>query len=178
MTGLSINAAVKTFFDPSKATTLVERQEQKRLMHAANYVKRTAQNSIKEKRKKVKELTDDERTEYRRAAYVAKVTGEPKPKLPRSKVASSPGSAPHSQTGLLKRFLFASYDPRRRAAVIGPAKLNKPHAQPRTLELGGNTEVGRGSKARRVRVAPRPYMNPALVKSRPRLLSLFAQSVN
>jgi len=177
MTGLTIKAAVKTFFDPSKAVTLAERQEQKRLMYAANYVKRVAQNSIKERRKKVKDLTDKEREEYRRAAYVAKVTGQPKPKLPRSKDASPPGSAFYSQTGLLKRFLFASYDPATRSAVIGPAKLNKPGLQPRTLELGGSSEIRTRNKRRQVHIAPRPYMNPALTRSQPKLLSLFANSV-
>jgi hypothetical protein len=64
------------------------------------------------------------------------------------KKASSPGDPPSNHTGLLKRFIFYSYDRSRRSVLIGPVKLNatsglnlgaKGHTIPQTLEYGGPT---------------------------------------
>lgn len=68
------------------------------------------------------------------------------------KAPSSPGQPPSSHTGLLRRFIFFSYDPARRAVLIGPTKLGKSGDQPHALEFG------------RGRLVPRPYMRPAFAR--------------
>ena len=102
--------------------------------------------------------------------------------LRRRKGTSPPGQPPHSHVGLLKRFLFFAYEPASESVVIGPAKLNKPTDAPRALEHGGQTVVYRRRRGRlvrrRVTIAARPFMGPALEKERPRLPKLWAGSVH
>ena len=51
------------------------------------------------------------------------------------KKPSEPGQPPSSHTGLLRRFIFFSYEPRQRSVVIGPARLNKTGDAPRAMKL-------------------------------------------
>lgn len=46
---------------------------------------------------------------------------------------------PHSHTGLLRDFIYYTYDRKRRTVVIGPVRIRSPNAPdiPRKLELGG-----------------------------------------
>jgi len=66
--------------------------------------------------------------------------------------------------------------------VIGPVGFKKsdPPA-PSVLEHGGDTVVlrRRGGKltSRKVKIAPRPYMAPALEKERPKLPLLWRNSI-
>ena len=107
---------------------------------------------------------------------------------------SAPGRPPHSHTGLLKRFIFFSYDPGSRSVVIGPARLNG-YGQgeaPALLEYGGRTtwshlkQVGwygssRAPKYERVQasvyVRPRPYMGPAFEKEKAKLPEIWRNSI-
>lgn len=95
--------------------------------------------------------------------------------------SAPPGQPPHSHTGLLKRFIFFGYDPSTESVVVGPARINRTTDAPHTLEFGGTTTVERGRKGkirkRKVRVAPRPFMGPALEKERPNLPKTWANSV-
>jgi len=97
------------------------------------------------------------------------------------KDAAPPGQPPHSHTGLLKRFIFFGYDPTTESVVVGPARINRTTDAPHTLEFGGTTKVERRRKgkvrARKVRIAPRPFMGPALEKERPNLPKPWANSV-
>lgn len=103
------------------------------------------------------------------------------------KKMSAPGQPPSSHAGLLKRFLFFSYDPRTAGVVIGPERLNATIGDaPHALEYGGPSRVtsaGRASRGRKktvVRTAnirPRPYMRPALAKELPKLPAMWAGSV-
>ena len=99
---------------------------------------------------------------------------------------SRPGSPPHAVTGLLKRFLFFSWDSSSQSMVIGPAGFKKDTGAPRILEEGGDTtaHVFYGSKAggykfkeKRIHVAPRPYMAPAFKTSQTKLPEFWAKSV-
>lgn len=74
---------------------------------------------------------------------------------------SEPGRPPSSHTGLLKQFIYFSYDPAARSVVIGPAKLNRPGEAPRLLEEGGATNLRLRGRTFRAVYAPRPYMQPA-----------------
>jgi hypothetical protein len=96
------------------------------------------------------------------------------------KGVSLPGGPPHSHVGLLRRFLFFSYDPDNKSVVIGPAKISgtvDPDALP-ALEYGGSstTEDRRGRK-QRIAVKARPFMGPAFEAERPGLPAMWRDSV-
>ncbi len=94
------------------------------------------------------------------------------------KRASLPGQPPSSHTGLLKRFLFYSYDDSRRSVVIGPAKLNaKNTGAPEVLEYGGSTMLKIGKEKKQIQIASRPYMNPAFEKTKTQLPHLWRNSI-
>lgn len=96
------------------------------------------------------------------------------------KGTSKPGSPPHSHVGLLRKFILFGYDRQSESVIIGPVGFRKSTA-PRVLEQGGTTTVMRRRRGkrteRRVRVAARPYMNPALEKERPKLPEFWRNSV-
>ncbi len=97
------------------------------------------------------------------------------------KGSAPPGSPPHSHVGLLRNFIFFGYDRASDSVVVGPAKLNKPNEAPHVLEHGGVTTATRFARGRlrkrRVRVAARPFMGPALEKERPKLPPLWRGSI-
>ena len=118
------------------------------------------------------------------------------------KGTSAPGNPPFSHTGLLKKFLFFSWDPAQRSVVIGPARLNGRGrgygAAPAILEYGGTTERSFLNasvewrkktvvewrkktvvewRKKTVRVRPRPYMAPAFERAKARLPDMWAGSV-
>jgi hypothetical protein len=94
------------------------------------------------------------------------------------KRSSLPGQPPSSHTGLLKRFLFYSYDDSRKSVVIGPAKLNaKKGYVPEVLEYGGTTLLEIGKEKKKVQIASRPYMNPAFEKTKTQLPQLWRNSI-
>lgn len=121
----------------------------------------------------------------------------------RRKGVSPPGGPPYSHVGLLKQFLFFSYDTGSRSVVIGPARLGgtaDPEA-PGRLEYGGTmqgngrvifvtNEVGRDKKGKftsrgktrvelngTIRYKPRPFMGPALQQVLPGLPAMWKDSV-
>ena len=95
---------------------------------------------------------------------------------------SAPGQPPSSHTGLLRKLIFFGYDAARKTVVVGPMRLNqKIGAAPEALEHGGTSTVFSGRRGRRrkrrIRVAARPYMGPAMKKELPKLPKLWADSV-
>lgn len=96
------------------------------------------------------------------------------------KGTSKPGDPPHSHVGLLRRFILFGYDRQSDSVVVGPVGFRQSIA-PRVLERGGTTTVTRRRRGRRterrVRIAARPYMKPALEKERSKLLELWRNSV-
>lgn len=97
----------------------------------------------------------------------------------RRKSVSKPGQAPTSWTGLLKKFLFFSFDRERRSVVIGPVRLNSSDGEaPSLLEHGGaTTQSDRRGRRRRLNYASRPYMGPAFEKEQPKLPEMWRDSV-
>jgi len=99
------------------------------------------------------------------------------------KKPSEPGRPPSSHTGLLKRFIFFGYEPRRRSVVIGPVRLNQMVGDaPAALEHGGTSRVvtgsrRRGRRVRSVTIRPRPFMGPAFEREMPKLPAKWANSV-
>ena len=79
------------------------------------------------------------------------------------------GSSPSSHTGLLRRFIFFGYERSRQTVVVGPMRLNqKAGMAPAAPEHGGTSVLVVGTRRRRrkrrVRIAARPFMGPALAK--------------
>jgi len=95
------------------------------------------------------------------------------------KKASHPGQPPSSHIGLLKKFIFFGYDPRKDSVIIGPVRLTKKGRgeAPSLLEYGGATTLKRDGKRRRARVRRRPFMGPAFEKEEPKLPAMWRDSV-
>jgi len=80
----------------------------------------------------------------------------------RRKRPSMPGESPTNQTGILKKFLFYSWDGATQSVVIGPEKLPGSRSDaPKLLEFG------KGS------FAARPYMRPSLDAAMAKLPELW-----
>jgi len=96
------------------------------------------------------------------------------------KKSAPPGSPPHSHEGSLRRLILFGYDKAADSVVVGPVGFKKSTA-PNVLEYGGDTVVfrRRGGKltSHKVKIAPRPYMAPALEKERPKLPLLWRNSI-
>lgn len=111
--------------------------------------------------------------------FGAAVRGIARARIIQGDGSSRPGESPRSHTGLLKRFIFFSYDRERESVIIGPEKIagragvDVPHV----LEYGGTAIARRGLRTRRFRMKARPYMNPALEKTLPRLPQMWKNSV-
>lgn len=95
------------------------------------------------------------------------------------KRTSAPGSPPSSHTGLLKRFIFFGYDPRKSSVVIGPQRLSQKGRgdAPALLEHGGKTTLKRRGKRVKAKVRQRPFMGPAFEKEQPQLPALWRNSI-
>ena len=112
-------------------------------------------------------------------AYVRRTARQ---SIRKRKKISDPGSPPSSHTGLLKRFIFFGYDPRKRSVVIGPVRLtqNGRGKAPALLEYGGTTTLQRhGNPRKRVRAnfRGRPFMGPAFEKEQPKLPAMWRDSI-
>lgn len=96
------------------------------------------------------------------------------------KGSAPPGKPPHSHEGSLRRLILFGYDRANESVVVGPVGF-KNSVAPRALEHGGTTVVlsrRRGRlQTRKVRIAARPYMAPALERERPKLPLLWRNSV-
>ena len=127
-------------------------------------------------RKKVVDATDraSRRVLSRFGAFVRQ---RARTSIRRRKGTSTPGSPPHSHTGLLRRLIFFGYDTRRRSVVIGPTALNSASEAPELLEHGGTTTLTRGGKRVRARYRPRPFMGPALEAEQPKLPAMWHNSI-
>lgn len=161
MLNLKVKAATKLFFDREKVIAKVGKARARYLNRAGGMVRLTAQYSIRNATQK--------------------------------RVSSRAGETPVSHGDkLLKRNIFYVFDAANEDAMIGPAKLNKPGTAPATLEHGGDamietftwerdaagnvTRRGRTGK-KRIKIAARPFMGPALEKVQPQLSKLWADTV-
>jgi len=106
-----------------------------------------------------------------------------KTSIRKRKKSAPPGSPPHSHEGSLRRLILFGYDKPADSVVVGPVGFKKSttHPAPNVLEYGGDTVVLKRRRgrltARKVKIAPRPYMAPALEKERPRLPLLWRNSI-
>jgi hypothetical protein len=88
--------------------------------------------------------------------------------------ASKPGKPPLSHTGLLRNYIYYSFDPASRSVLVGPVALRaKGKNVPHTLEYSGPARI----KGKNVRIAARPYMGPALKVNQPKMVALWNNGV-
>lgn len=154
------------FFDKRVVMSASERANKRCLSLAGSDVRRIARRSIKP---------------------VRKTRGG---KSRSKNLSSLPGQPPRSHTnGTSKnlRLILYGYVPQRQSVIVGPVKFNNRSGVnvPSVLEHGGRTRVkrfvrvGRKTRVRKAtaRVAPRPYMMPALVKAAPNFAKLWKNTV-
>jgi hypothetical protein len=91
--------------------------------------------------------------------------------------SSLPGKPPSSHVGLLRNLIFFTYDASARSVVIGPVLINRSTGAPEVLEHGGLAKIDDGKRVRRVPIAARPYMGPALQAELPGLPAMWKNSV-
>jgi hypothetical protein len=96
------------------------------------------------------------------------------------KGTAPPGKPPYSHEGSLRKLILFGYDRASDSVVVGPVGFAKSTA-PQALEHGGETVVHtrRSGRlvSRRVKIAARPFMAPALEKERPKLPLLWRNSI-
>ncbi len=177
MIGVSISRAKGLFFDRPAVMAAVNAAARRPLEIAGRNVRTTARRSIRPARQKTAaELTDIERREYERRLRRWQKQGRSGPRPKRPLAPSQPGQPPRSVTGLLRNFLFYVYDPETQSVVIGPARLNGGDGTaPSLLEFGGSARSRRYRAT--VRIAARPYMQPALETERPKLAALWRNAI-
>lgn len=97
---------------------------------------------------------------------------------------SKPGKPPKNQTGLLKDFIFFSYEPENMSVVVGPVHLQSSEGKnvPSVLEYGGISEAIVRDKRKVVsrhkyNLEPRPYMRPAYEQQEDYIQSVWLNSV-
>ncbi len=158
---LKIVEAKEGFFDREAVIKQLDPITRKVLNRFGAYVRITSRGYIKKaRRKSERDLDPQERKRYRRASAIALYYGRAKPLLPFK--PSEEGKPPKTITGLLKKFIFYSYDRTTHSAVIGPALMNSPTGAPAALEFGGTAELTGGpDRGQTIEIKPRPYMKPA-----------------
>jgi len=125
----------KMFFDKPKVAKAMDAATKRALSEMGAFIRRTARTSIR-----------------------------------KSKKTSLPGKPPRSHSGLLKKGIMFSYDAARKSVIIGPelipsARRARPDTTvPNVLEYGGGVTFMRRKRVKRVRIAPRPFMRPAMQK--------------
>ena len=165
--GFKVSEAKERFFDGALIERATDRAELNALFKSANTIKLTAQRSMRKARqRRISELTADELKYYRWQMSRYK-KGERRTKPVRGWVASKPGEAPRRRIGYLREFLFSVFVPETHSAIAGPARLASKKRTaagtvPGTLEKGGTGLIG----TKKVTIAPRPYMRPALAIER------------
>lgn len=166
------------FFDRKKVINAIDRTTRRALSRFGAYVRTRAKQSISSRGRQMRldEMTTQQRRRYHIAVERAKQESRRKPRRPTA--PSAPGKPPRSHTGLLKRFIFFGYEPRRRGVVIGPARLNQKaevdgFTVPELLEEGGDVVVDGAHR----HYAARPFMGPAFRKELPGLPQRWREAV-
>lgn len=100
-----------------------------------------------------------------------------KSSLRKRKKISPAGKPPSIHTNKLKGAMRFAYDESVPSVVIGPELISRSTGAPEVLEKGGMARIDDGKKIRRVPIASRPYMGPALEAELPKLPGMWKGSV-
>ena len=175
MLGFKINEAKSMFFDRPAVIASVGKATVAALAKGGGLIRTIARRSMKRAPKKPK--TQEELQSALNRTSNPKKAARIALQLQRMNSTTDKGP-PHTIMGLLKQFLYFAWDPSNRAEVIGPAKLDTASDNvPLILEEGGTETVKRKSGTVRIKIAPHPYMGPALEEARPQLPAFWANSV-
>lgn len=151
---LTLKAAKEGFFDREKILAAVDRARVRILSKFGAFVRTRAKTSIRKR-----------------------------------KGSSPPAGPPYSHEGSLRRLITFGYDLSTKSAVVGPTLINRPTGAPAILEYGGATDISfqvfrrrsgknvRVTKSRKVKIAQRPFMHPALEAELPKFPELWRDSV-
>jgi phage gpG-like protein len=110
-----------------------------------------------------------ERASYRNLGHAgASIRLTARRSIRRSKNPSKEGKPPHTRKGQLKRSLRYAVDRQRERVLIGP-----------TFTVVGRSAMAHefGGKYKKQRYPARPFMGPALEKSKNRISKLWANSI-
>jgi hypothetical protein len=111
--------------------------------------------------------------------YIRRVAKNSIKKAKSYHAASAVGKPPLSHTGLLKNFIFSSFDKSKDSVVVGPVLLKtKGKNAPHNLEYGGQTTMQRRAKTKQITIRPRPYMRPAMDASQGKIAQIWKNSVS
>lgn len=163
MISLNLKAAMEGFFDREKVLKAAGKARTKVLNESGRIVRKRALASIK-------------------YADLPSLPGRP-PHAHRSRsrtrTSRSTGKTRTRSVSFLKEFLWYKYDFSSQSAVVGPERLSStvdPNSLP-ALERGGTSTILDHGKRRKVNIAARPFMWPALAAERPLLERLWKDSV-
>lgn len=175
-TGSLVNVEMtRWFFDRDLVKRSVDKATREVLGKFGAFVRRKARWSIRTKRKRLRDMTAEERAKFKMINAIRKRKGY-KP-LKRPKVSGSePGQPPANITGLLKAGIFFAYEPTKQNVAIGPVRAGPGTAD--VLEYGGYVRITAGKNTGQLkRVAARPYMRPAFEATLERLPPMWRDSV-
>ena len=173
MFGLTLKEAKKGFFDRAKVQRAADKATRDVLSRFGSFVRETAKRSMRRAPAPYGKVIRD-----RQGKPLRDPSGKIRVRLYFK--YSAPGSPPFYRSGLLKKFIFFSYDTGRKSVVIGPTKLDgwQNSTIPALHEYGG-TVAYTGKKGGRVvkKYPKRPYMQPAFDKELVTLPDLWRGSV-
>lgn len=168
--GVKFDAFKSHFFDRPVVDGL-EKTEKAALNRMGASIRKAVRFSMrKARRKKLSEMSKDERRRFHSRAEYARLHGRPTPKRPY--MPSAPGEPPRTRVGLIKKMVLYAYDPDNKSVVVGPAALPGGTGAPANLEYGATIDTTNG----RVRIAPRPYMQPQLEVFAPQMPRFLAEA--
>ena len=162
----SLDITSETAFTPDPVLKATERIWSRFLFKAAGATATTAKRLLRPaRRKKVGELSDQQRADYREQQKAFRAGKAEKPRLP--KASSAPNESPRLQTkpSPLKTQLRFDVNKATGVAVIGPKRSND--------GIAGDLEFGRGQIKQ-----PRPFMGPAFDKILPELPQYLRRAAN
>lgn len=166
---ITIKAAKQNFFDRPGVQKAMDAATRRNLSKFGSFVRQTARSSIR-KAPQVDIASGQKLRGRRRKGQVTR------------DAISTPGQPPYSHVGLVKKFLFFSYDPARKSVVIGPVLLSsrRPGAPGQGLELlehGGAGTLRTRKGQRRVNYRARPFMGPAFQRELQQLPAIWKDSL-
>jgi hypothetical protein len=171
---LDIRGVKQFFFDKELVLNAVDKAARRSLSRGGSYIRTTAKQSLRYKPVKADSPSGQPPFVHRSERFTRTVTNK------KTGVTKTRATSP------LKELVFFAYDPQRKSVVTGPAVFQqsktKKYRVPGVLEEGGSVTVRRKGRAvfysRRIKIAPHPYMRPALAKNLPKIVKGFRASVN
>ena len=161
---VSIGGSKGSFFDSEKVLKKLDAQTRRSLSKCGAFVRQTAKSSIKYGTKSAPAGSPP--TARRSKAFV------------RTTKNKKTGAVKSRPTSPLKELIYFAYDDTARSVVIGPALFRqsktKGYLVPTVLEKGGSVlVVSSDGVVKPATIAPRPFMNPALMKEMPKFQGTF-----